>query len=141
MSAVRRLLVLVGQSQAQIVIVGTVGYAEPWHDAVTEGHVVVEDLLEARILVAELFVDFVGGLEGGIHDVARESLENGAAGNTAAQGSRLVRVVVAYHFAAGSARGDVDTRLILPGQFDVGRVIDVQPLGRAHGRTPVTNAQ
>src|SRR3546814_10571924 len=94
MAALRRLLFLVGQSQAQIVIVGTFGYAEPWHDAVTEGHVVVEDLLEARILVAELFVDFVGGLEGGIHDVARESLENGAAGNKAAQGSRIVRVVV-----------------------------------------------
>src|SRR3546814_9991622 len=40
MAALRRLLFLVGQSQAQIVIVGTFGYAEPWHDAVTEGPVV-----------------------------------------------------------------------------------------------------
>src|SRR5690606_7112182 len=67
-----------------------------------------------------------GRLERGIHDVARESPQYGAAGNQATQGSRIVRVVIADHLAAGSARSDVDERLVLLGQFVVGLVIDIQ---------------
>src|SRR5690606_12612848 len=96
------LLLLVGQCQAQIVVVRAFGHTEPWHDAVAEGHVVVVNFLEAGVFIAEFFVDFVGGLERGIHDIARESLEHGAAAYQATQRSRIVGVVVADHSATGS---------------------------------------
>src|SRR5690606_5540750 len=122
----RRGLLLPGQGRAQVVVVGTFGHTEPGHDVVAEGHVVVEDLLESGILVAEFLVDLVGGLERRVHDFAREALEHGAPSDQTAQGFGVVGVVVLDHLRARGARGDVDDTLVGLGQFGIGLVVDVQ---------------
>src|SRR5690606_33161671 len=97
---------LVCQSNAQVVVVGAFGNTEPRHNRVTEAHVVVVNLLEHRILVAEFLLQNIGGLEGLVHHVARESFQYRTAGDQATQCAWALGVVLGDHALASTTRGN-----------------------------------
>src|SRR5690606_39542283 len=106
------LLALAGQCGCQVVIEGAFGHAGPRHTAVAEAHVAVVALLEAGVAVAEFFEDFVGSLERGVHDVAREGAQHRAGDDQTGQGVSVVSVVIADHLATGRTRSHVEQALI-----------------------------
>ena len=63
--------------------------------------VVVEDLLPARVLRADLRVDLVRDLECDVHHILRETVQLGAGGNQLLQRHRISGVVFRLQFDTG----------------------------------------
>src|SRR5699024_4219476 len=95
---------LLGQSNAQEVVIRTLGHTEPGYRLVTERHIAVVNLFETLVSLAKLFVDLVRDFKSCIHHIAREWLEHRTASNKTTQCGWILGIVSRKHVLTCGAR-------------------------------------